>query len=71
METVLYVTIEIVRQVAILLQPVLPQAMTSLLSILAVGEGSARNFENFDTALVPGTELPAPSPVFPRYEEEK
>ncbi len=71
METVLYVTIEIVRQVAILLQPVLPQAMTSMLNVLAVGEGSARNFENYGTALVPGTELPAPSPVFPRYEEEK
>ncbi|MFR0636666.1 methionine--tRNA ligase [Arthrobacter sp. LS16] len=71
METVLYVTIEIVRQVAILLQPVLPQAMTLLLNVLAVGEGSARNFENYGTALVPGTELPAPAPVFPRYEEEK
>ncbi|ALQ30994.1 methionine--tRNA ligase [Arthrobacter sp. YC-RL1] len=71
METVLYVTIEIVRQVAILLQPVLPQAMTCLLNVLAVGEGSARNFENYGTALVPGTELPAPTPVFPRYEEEK
>ncbi len=71
METVLYVTIEIVRQVAILLQPVLPQAMTSLLNVLAVGEGSARNFENYGTALIPGTQLPAPAPVFPRYEEEK
>lgn len=71
METVLYVTIEIVRQVAILLQPVLPQAMTSLLNILGVGEGTARHFENFGTALVPGTELPAPAPVFPRYEEPK
>ncbi|MFJ2471116.1 methionine--tRNA ligase [Glutamicibacter sp. NPDC087583] len=71
MATVLYVTIEIVRKVALLLQPVLPQAMTSMLNALAVGEGSARTFESFDSALVPGTELPAPSPVFPRYEEEK
>ena len=71
MSTVLYVTIEIVRKVALLLQPVLPQAMTSMLNALAVGEGSARTFESFEGALVPGTELPAPSPVFPRYEEEK
>ncbi|MFD1376423.1 methionine--tRNA ligase [Micrococcus antarcticus] len=71
MATVLYVTIEIVRKVALLLQPVLPQAMTSMLNALAVGEGSARTFESFDSALVPGTELPSPSPVFPRYEEEK
>lgn len=71
MATVLYVTIEIVRKVALLLQPVLPQAMTSMLNALSVGEGSARNFESFDSALVPETELPAPSPVFPRYEEEK
>jgi methionyl-tRNA synthetase len=70
MATVLYVTIEIVRKVALLLQPVLPQAMTSMLNALAVGEGSARTFESFESALVPGTELPAPSPVFPRYEEE-
>ncbi|MGP4966629.1 methionine--tRNA ligase [Glutamicibacter ardleyensis] len=69
METVLYVTIEIVRKVALLLQPVLPQTMTSMLDLLAVGQGTARNFENFATALVPGTELPAPAPVFPRYEE--
>ncbi|PRB72726.1 methionine--tRNA ligase [Arthrobacter sp. MYb213] len=71
METVLYVTIEIVRKVALLLQPVLPQTMTSMLDLLAVGQGTARNFENFATALVPGTQLPAPAPVFPRYEEEK
>ncbi|QCY46939.1 Methionine--tRNA ligase [Glutamicibacter creatinolyticus] len=71
METVLYVTLEVVRQVAILLQPVLPQTMTAMLDLLAVGSGSARTFENFDKALVPGTELPAPSPVFPRYEEPK
>ncbi|HJX76995.1 methionine--tRNA ligase [Glutamicibacter sp.] len=71
METVLYVTIEIVRKVALLLQPVLPQTMTSMLDLLAVGQGTARNFENFGTALVPGTELPVPAPVFPRYEELK
>ena len=71
MATVLYVTIEVVRKVALLLQPVLPQTMTAMLNSLAVGEGSARTFEYFDTALVPGTELPAPKPVFPRYEEEK
>ncbi|WP_404290845.1 methionine--tRNA ligase [Glutamicibacter arilaitensis] len=71
METVLYVTIEIVRKVAMLLQPVLPQTMTGMLDLLAVGQGTARNFENYDTVLVPGTELPAPAPVFPRYEEEK
>lgn len=71
METVLYVTIEIVRKVALLLQPVLPQTMTSMLDLLAVGQGTARNFEHFGTALVPGTELPAPAPVFPRYEEDK
>ncbi|WP_201739580.1 methionine--tRNA ligase [Glutamicibacter sp. HZAU] len=71
MATVLYVSIEIVRKVALLLQPVLPQAMTSMLNALAVGEGSARTFESFDSLLVPGTELPAPSPVFPRHEVQQ
>lgn len=71
METVLYVTLEVVRQVAILLQPVLPQTTTAMLDLLGVGSGSARNFDNYSRALVPGTELPAPAPVFPRYEEAK
>ena len=71
MNTVLYVTLEVVRQVALLLQPVMPDATAKLLTLLGVPEGDARQFAALGTALVPGTELPAPAPVFPRYEAPK
>ena len=71
MGTVLYVTLEVVRQVAILMQPVMPASMAKLLDLLGVAEGDARQFTALGDALVAGTELPAPSPVFPRYEEPK
>ncbi len=69
-DTVLYVTIETIRQVAILTQPVMPQAMAKLLDLLAV-PAEARNFATLGEAgrLVAGTALPAPSAVFPRYVE--
>ncbi|HOV04244.1 MAG TPA: methionine--tRNA ligase, partial [Kaistiaceae bacterium] len=71
MGTVLYVTAEVIRQVAILAQPYMPVAAGKLLDILAVPE-TARDFAALGAAarLAGGTELPAPSPVFPRYVEE-
>jgi methionyl-tRNA synthetase len=68
METVLYVTLEVVRRVALLVQPVMPAAAASLLEVLGQAEGSVREFGSFDTALVAGTRLPAPRPIFPKYE---
>ncbi|MGE7467964.1 methionine--tRNA ligase [Bosea sp. NPDC003192] len=69
-DTVLYVTIETIRQVAILTQPVMPQAMAKLLDLLAV-PAEARNFAALGEVgrLTSGTALPAPSAVFPRYVE--
>jgi methionyl-tRNA synthetase len=69
-DTVLYVTIETIRQVAILTQPVMPQAMARLLDLLAVPV-EARTFASLGEAgrLSSGTALPAPSAVFPRYVE--
>ncbi len=69
-DTVLYVTIETIRQIAILTQPVMPQAMAKLLDLLAV-PADARNFASLGEAgrLTAGTALPAPSAVFPRYVE--
>uniref|UniRef100_UPI00334151E6 methionine--tRNA ligase n=1 Tax=Bosea sp. (in: a-proteobacteria) TaxID=1871050 RepID=UPI00334151E6 len=69
-DTVLYVTIEVIRQVAILVQPVMPAAAGKLLDLLAVAP-EARNFAALGKAgrLASGTTLPAPSAVFPRYVE--
>ena len=64
--TVLYVTAEVIRQVAILAQPFIPASATKLLDLLAVAPDQ-RAFAAMATRLAPGTELPAPAPVFPRY----
>ncbi|HEY3791101.1 MAG TPA: methionine--tRNA ligase, partial [Bradyrhizobium sp.] len=68
--TVLYVTAEIVRQVAILAQPAMPEASARLLDILGIAT-DARNFAALGGAarIKPGALLPAPMPVFPRYIE--
>ncbi|MBH0239178.1 methionine--tRNA ligase [Methylobrevis albus] len=70
METVLYVTAEIVRQVAILAQPVMPESAGRLLDLLAV-PADARDFTVLGPAgrLPGGVALPAPQGVFPRYVE--
>ncbi|NLU82657.1 methionine--tRNA ligase [Rhodococcus sp. HNM0569] len=68
METVLYVTLEVVRIVSILVQPVMPDAAAKLLTLLGQGD-EARQFADLGTRIVPGTELPKPSGVFPRYVE--
>ncbi len=68
--TVLFVTAEVIRQVAILVQPVLPTAAGKLLDLLAVPPGE-RSFAMLGGGqrLAPGTTLPAPAAVFPRYVE--
>jgi methionyl-tRNA synthetase len=78
MRLVLYVTIETLRIVAILLQPIMPASMGRLLDLIGVGAG-ARDFASLDASaagrlaapgrLAPGAPLPAPSPIFPRYIE--
>jgi methionyl-tRNA synthetase len=66
MATVLYVTIEVVRYAAILLQPVVPASAAKLLDMLGVPPDE-RSFEHLDGApLKPETPLPAPQGVFPR-----
>jgi methionyl-tRNA synthetase len=69
--TVLYVTAEVIRQVAILVQPFIPASAAKLLDILAIPE-SERGFDRLGDAgkrIKPGTQLPPPAPVFPRYIE--
>ncbi len=68
MGTVLYVTAEVVRRVSILVQPVMPTSAEELLTLLDQ-PGDARTFADLDTRLAPGTPLPKPQGVFPRYVE--
>ncbi|MCC3296976.1 methionine--tRNA ligase [Arthrobacter caoxuetaonis] len=69
MNTVLYVTLEVLRIVAILIQPVMPGSAGKLLDVLGQPEGDARMFAALGTPLVAGTPLPAPAPIFPKFEE--
>jgi len=71
MGTVLYVSIEVLRQVAVLVQPVMPDAAGRLLDLLGVSPDQ-RDFASLGEGgrLTPGTELPAPVAVFPRYVEK-
>ncbi|WP_315711941.1 MULTISPECIES: methionine--tRNA ligase [unclassified Bradyrhizobium] len=68
--TVLYVTAEVIRQVAILTQPVMPAASAKLLDSLGIPEDE-RNFAQLggEVRIAAGTQLPAPQAVFPRYIE--
>ena len=70
--TVLYVTAEVLRQIAILAQPVMPSSAARLLDLLGV-PAEARDFARLGgtTRLAPGTTLPPPAPIFPRYVEPK
>jgi methionyl-tRNA synthetase len=68
--TVLYVTAEVVRQIAILAQPAMPQASAKLLDILGIPDDiNSRNFAALGARIKPGVALPPPAPVFPRYIE--
>ncbi len=68
MGTVLYVVAETLRHLAILAQPVMPAAMDRMLDQLGVPAG-ARDFAALPNALTPGTALPKPQGIFPRYVE--
>jgi methionyl-tRNA synthetase len=69
-KTVLYVTAEVVRQIAILAQPAMPAASSKLLDSLGI-PGGERSFAMLGGTkrIAPGSTLPAPTPAFPRYIE--
>ncbi len=68
--TVLYVTAEVLRQIAVLAQPFIPASAERLLDLLAV-PAAERDFSFLagKHRIAAGAKLPAPAPVFPRYVE--
>ena len=70
MATILHVTAEVTRQIAILVQPAMPESAGSLLDQLGAPK-DARDFVALGPKgrLKPGTKLPPPQPVFPRHVE--
>jgi len=59
---------EVIRHLAILAQPVVPDAAARMLDQLAVPE-QQRSFDSLgdQEMLLPGTALPKPQGIFPRY----
>jgi methionyl-tRNA synthetase len=69
-KTVLYVTAEVLRRVAIVTQPFMPQSAGKLLDLLAVPGGKRTfSFLGGKRRITANVTLPAPAPVFPRYVE--
>jgi methionyl-tRNA synthetase len=68
--TVLYVTAEVLRQIAILAQPFTPEGASKLLDLLGI-LADDRVFATLgsEIRIKPGSTLPAPAPVFPRFVE--
>ncbi len=71
MRTVLYTLAEVIRHLAILTQPFIPGSAGRLLDQLAV-RAEERDFRALAAApLSPGTVLPRPEGIFPRYIERE
>jgi methionyl-tRNA synthetase len=68
--TILYVTAEVLRCVAIMAQPFVPSSAARMLDLLAI-RPEERDFSelNGTKRIASGVTLPAPTPVFPRYVE--
>ena len=64
MKTILYVLAETIRKLALLTQPILPIASSQILDQFAVED---RTFDALEQSLMPGTPLPEPKGVFPRW----
>lgn len=69
MMTVLYTLADAIRVLGIYVQSIVPASAAALLDQLAVAENQ-RSFADIDAHITPGTVLPKPAPVFPRYVEE-
>ncbi len=69
-ETVLAVTLEVLRVVGIMAQPVMPNSSEKLLDLVGASP-DAREFAHAAAAyaVTGGTLLPTPAPIFPRYVE--
>ncbi len=71
MQHVLYCLAETIRCIAIMLQPVMPSSSEKILDFLAIGQ-DRRAFSHLkkESALIPGTTIAPPEPVFPRFTGE-
>ena len=72
MGTILATTADIVRRAAIVAQPFVPESAAKFLDMLAVPEDQRLLAHALsDTGIAAGTALPAPTPVFRKFEQVK
>ena len=71
MNATLYHLLEAIRCIAIMIQPFIPTSASKILNLLAITP-DARSFSHLSEthALLPGSALPPPEPVFPRFVEK-
>ncbi|MCI5050317.1 MAG: methionine--tRNA ligase [Rickettsiales bacterium] len=72
MEATLYTLSEAIRCISIMLQPFIPDSSSKLLDQLAIPEDQ-RSFSHLteEFALKPGTALPKPEVIFPRFQMDE
>lgn len=68
MKTVLSVLVEVIRDLAILVSPIVPQGSSQICHQLGLPEDVPLSFKTLDTPLLAGADLPLPSPAFPRID---
>ena len=72
MNTVLWVTCEMLRRIGILLQPVIPSGSSKLLDFLLISEEHRLiKFISDDYSLNPGKPIKEPEIIFPKIELKK
>lgn len=69
MQTVLYTLAETIRHIGLVLQAFMPDSASKILEQLALSEHE-RSLASIAHALKPGTQLPAPQGIFPRFNSE-
>ena len=70
MMTVLYVLVELVRRIAVLLEPVMPDSCSRMMDMINLPQ-EMRSFASLGSRIAPGTKISAPQPVFPKIETEE
>lgn len=71
MKTVLYVLAEVIRRMAIMLEPFIPTSCEKILDLMNLDD-SMRTFASIrdDERIIPGTIIEKPTPIFPRIDLE-
>ena len=70
MMTVLYVLVELVRRIAVLLEPVMPVSCCRMMDMINLPI-EMRSFASLQSRIAPGTKINVPQPVFPKIETEE